>query len=33
MKLDKDTIVQALILFVLWVAFQIQFKKWLDRVR
>lgn len=33
MKLDRETIFQAFILFVLWVAFQIQFKKFLDRVR
>lgn len=33
MKLDKDTLIQAFVLFVLWMAFQIEFKKFLDRVR
>ena len=33
MKLDKDTLVQAAVLFVLWVAFQVEFKKFIDRVR
>ncbi|AJC72802.1 hypothetical protein X802_08485 [Thermococcus guaymasensis DSM 11113] len=33
MRLDKDTIIQGFILFLLWMAFQIEFKKFLERVR
>ncbi len=33
MKLDRETVIQAFILFLLWMAFQIEFKKFLDRVR
>jgi len=33
MKLDRETIFHGLILFLLWMAFQIEFKKFLDRVR
>ena len=33
MKLDRETVFQAFILFILWMAFQIQFKKFIERVR
>ena len=33
MKLDKETVFQAFILFLLWMAFQIEFKKFIERVR
>jgi len=33
MKLDRETVFQAFILFILWMAFQIEFKKFIERVR
>jgi len=33
MKLDRETVFQAFILFLLWMAFQIEFKKFIERVK